>query len=48
MAKYIEECRERGLTPEQTRAMVIKTHDIAMAVILQEFRTVLGVVKLLD
>ena len=48
MAKYIEECKERGLTPEQTRGMVTKTYDVAKAIILQELRTALGVVKPLD
>jgi hypothetical protein len=48
MAKYIEECKERGLTPEQTRAMVTKTHDIAKAILLQELRTALGVVRPFD
>jgi hypothetical protein len=48
MAKYIEECKERGLTPEQTTGMVTKTYDIAKAIILQELRTALGVVKPLD
>jgi hypothetical protein len=48
MAKYIEECKERGLTPEQTRGIVTKTHEIAKAILLQELRTALGVVKPLD
>ncbi len=48
MAKYIEVCKERGLTPEQTRGMVPKTYDIAKAILLQELRTALGVVKRLD
>jgi hypothetical protein len=48
MAKYIEECKERGLTPEQTRGMVTKTYDMAKATILQELRAALGVVKPLD
>ena len=48
MAKYIEECTESGLTPEQTRGIVTKTHEIAKAILLQELRTALGVVKPLD
>jgi hypothetical protein len=48
MAKYIEECKERGLTLEETRGMVPKTYDIAKAILLQELRTSLGVVKPLD
>jgi hypothetical protein len=45
MAKYIEECKERGLRPEQTGGMVPKTYDMAKAILLQELRTALGVVK---
>ena len=41
MAKYIEECKERGLTPEQTKAMVIKTYEIAEAIVMQELQTAL-------
>jgi hypothetical protein len=48
MAKYIEECKERGLTPGQTRAVVSKTYEIANSILLQELRTALGVVKPLD
>jgi hypothetical protein len=48
MAKYIEECKERGLTLEETRGMVPKTYEIANAILLQELRTALGVVKPLD
>ena len=48
MAKYIEEWKDRGLTPEQTRDMLTKTHEIAKAILLQELRTALGVVKPLD
>jgi hypothetical protein len=48
MAKYIEECKGRGLTPGPTKTMVTKTYDIANSILLQELRTALGVVKSLD